>query len=71
MAVIVNDEMPIELALKMLWREANREGVPEKLRELRYYKSNSEKRHERVVVWKKRWRRARRAARRARSKSNY
>lgn len=71
MAVIVNNKMPIELALRLLWRESNREGIPDKLRDLRFYVSPSEKKHEKVAQIKKRWRRSRSAARRYRSKHNY
>lgn len=68
MAVIVNDDMPIEQALKMLWREANREGIPDKLKENRYYVPQSAKRHEKRKVWAKMKRRRRSAARRMRDK---
>ncbi len=37
MAVIVNQDMPMDQALRLLWRESNREGVIEKLKERRYY----------------------------------
>lgn len=46
MAVIVHDDMPIDQALRMLWREANREGVIEKMKELRYYIKPTTKVHE-------------------------
>lgn len=46
MAVILNDSTAIEQALRMLWREANREGVIEKLKERRYYVKDSYLRHQ-------------------------
>ncbi len=68
MAVIVNDDMPIEQALKMLWREANREGIPDKLKEIRYFVPNTAKVHEHRKIYEKMKRRRRSAARRMRNK---
>jgi ribosomal protein S21 len=54
MAVIVNDGMSIDLALRMLWREANRELVIDKLKENRYYIKPTAKKHEIQRVFEKR-----------------
>lgn len=71
MAVIVNDQLPLEVASKMLWRESNREGIPEKIKSGRYYVSKSIKKHIKMIPHLKRWRRSRAAARRMRSKHSY
>lgn len=68
MAVIVNDDMPIEVALKMLWRESNREGIPEKLKEIRYFVPKTAYKHAFTKVYAKMKRRRRAAARRLRGK---
>lgn len=68
MSVIVNDGMPIDQALRMLWREANREGVIAKLKELRYYHKPSVARHEKRRVWAKTKRRRARRKRQFRNK---
>lgn len=68
MAVIVNDDVPIEQALRMLWRESNREGVPAVSRDLRYFVPESEKAHALKREYKKRKRRRRTQARRNRQK---
>jgi ribosomal protein S21 len=68
MAVIVNDDMPVEIALKMLWRESNREGIPDKLKELRYYVPKTAKKHAVTKIYAKMKRRRRSAARRLRGK---
>ncbi len=61
MAVIVNDSMSIDQALRMLWREANREDIITTLKGLRYYQKPSVERHEKRKVWAKtKSRRARR-----------
>jgi len=65
MSVIVNDKMPIDLALRLLWREATREGVIEKLQENRYYVATTTKKHAAQRVFEKRKRRKRKAARKA------
>lgn len=68
MAVIVHDDMAIDQALRMLWREANREGVIEKKKELRYrIKPTSVVHAARRAAKKTKTRRAR-ANRRARNK---
>jgi ribosomal protein S21 len=46
MAVIMHDDMAVDQALRMLWREANREGVIEKLKERRYYVKPTTIRHD-------------------------
>lgn len=65
MSVIVNDKMPIELALRLLWREATREGIIKTLQENRYHEKPSKARHDRRKEFAKRKRRRRAAARRA------
>ena len=69
MAVIVNDDMPIEIALKMLWRESNREGIPDKLKSLRYFVPQTAKKHAVTKIYAKMKRRRRSASRRMRGKS--
>ncbi|MCA9383683.1 ribosomal protein S21/MRP21 [Candidatus Dojkabacteria bacterium] len=68
MAVIVHDDMPIDQALKMLWREANRENIPNVLMEKRYRVKPASKRHEINKVWAKMKRRRRAAKRKAAKK---
>jgi ribosomal protein S21 len=53
MAVIVNDNMSIDQALRMLWREANREGIISTLKLIRYYIKPSFFVHEKTKAWKK------------------
>lgn len=67
MSVIVNDDMQIDLALRLLWREAMREGVIQKLHEERYYVPASVKNHEKKRLWKKTKKRSRAAARKRRN----
>ena len=64
MPVIVNDDMPIDQALKMLWREANRENVPTVLQTGRYRIKPTTIKHEARKVWEKMKRRRRQAKRR-------
>lgn len=66
MSVIVNDNMPIELALRLLWREATREGIIEQLQKNRYYVPDSYYKHQERRQHKKAKRRRRAAARRNR-----
>jgi ribosomal protein S21 len=68
MAVIVNDDMAIDQALRMLWRESNREGVIEKLKENRYYIKPTSKVHAVRRALKKTKTRRARAKRRMRNK---
>ena len=69
MSVIVHDDMPIDQALKMLWREANRENIPNELLTKRYRIKPTTIKHEQNKVWAKMKRRRRTAKRRARNKS--
>jgi ribosomal protein S21 len=64
MSVVVHDDMPIELALRLLWREATREGIMEKLEEKRYYVPKTNKVHAVKKIWAKTKRRRRSARRR-------
>lgn len=64
MAVIVHNDMPIDQALKMLWREANREDIPATLLKNRYRNTETFERHEKSKVWGKMKRRRRTAKRR-------
>lgn len=64
MSVVVHDDMSIDLALRLLWRESTREGVMEKLEEKRYYSPKTNKVHAQRKVWAKMKRRRRSAARR-------
>lgn len=64
MAVIVHDDMSIDLALRMLWREANREGIIETLKDNRYYNKPSVANHDQKKIYAKQKRR--RAARKRR-----
>jgi ribosomal protein S21 len=64
MAVIVHNDMPIEQALKMLWREANREDIPATLLKNRYRNTTTFEKHEQTKVWGKMKRRRRAAKRR-------
>jgi len=68
MSVIVTDDMPIDQALKMLWREANRENVPAELQKRRYYVKNTTMKHEESKIWEKTKRRRRSATRKRKSK---
>lgn len=68
MSVVVHDDMPIDLALRLLWREATREGVLEKREELRYFVPKNAKKHAIKKVYAKMKRRRRSAARRNRNK---
>jgi ribosomal protein S21 len=63
MAVIVHDDMPIDQALKMLWREANREDIPNVLQKNRYRIKPAVQRHEVNKIWAKMKRRRRSAKR--------
>ncbi|MBL8014802.1 MAG: 30S ribosomal protein S21 [Candidatus Doudnabacteria bacterium] len=70
MAVIVHDDMPVDQALRMLWREANREGVIEKLKEIRYYVKPTSIKHTVKRAYAKTKRRRARAKRRAANKGH-
>jgi ribosomal protein S21 len=53
MAVIVHDDMPIDQALKLLWREANREDIPNVLLKNRYRVPQASLNHEFKKQWAK------------------
>jgi ribosomal protein S21 len=63
MAVIVHDDMPIDQALKLLWREANREDIPGVLLKTRYRIPTTTTKHEFTKQWSKMKRRRRSAKR--------
>jgi len=63
MSVIVHDDMPIDQALKMLWREANRENIPVELLKNRYRIKQTNVNHEFRKYWSKIKRRRRSAKR--------
>ncbi len=69
MAVIVHNDMPIDQALKMLWREANREDIPKVLQKIRYRVKPTTLKHEKNKVWAKMKRRRRTAKRRLEGKN--
>lgn len=69
MAVIVHNDMPIDQALKMLWREANREDIPGMLLKTRYRIKQTAINHEKNKVWGKMKRRRRSAKRRLEGKN--
>jgi ribosomal protein S21 len=60
--------MPLDQALKMLWREAMREKLPDVVLKNRYRIKPTEKRHEVRKKWAKMKRRRRSAKRRDRKK---
>ncbi len=64
MSVIVHDQMSVDQALKMLWREANRENIPNEILKNRYRIKDTTKAHEQRKVWAKMKRRRRSAKRR-------
>jgi ribosomal protein S21 len=64
MSVIVNEDMPVDLALRLLWREATREGIISKLQQNRFFVPKTAKVHEKRKVYKKIKKRKRAAARR-------
>jgi ribosomal protein S21 len=68
MSVIVTDDMPIDQALKMLWREANRENIPNQLQKNRYYVKKTEEKHAVSKLFEKTKRRRSAASRKRRSK---
>jgi ribosomal protein S21 len=69
MAVIVHNDMPIDQALKMLWREANREDIPKVLQKIGYRVKPTSIKHEANKVWGKMKRRRRTAKRRLEGKN--
>ncbi len=68
MSVIVHDDMPIEQALKMLWRESNREKLPDVVQKNKYRVKPAAVRHEFRKQWEKMKRRRRSANRKLRRK---
>lgn len=68
MSVIVHDDMPVDLALKMLWREANREKLYDVVQKNRYRVKPASERHEFRKQWAKMKRRRGTAKRRLRRK---
>ncbi len=68
MSVIVHDDVPIDQALKMLWREAIRENIPEEFEKRRYRIKPTAERHEVKKEFAKQKRRRRTASRRQRLK---
>lgn len=68
MSVIVPDGMPIDQALNLLWREANRENIPNEIRKNQFKIKDTEIRHTQRKEYKKRKRRARAAKRKLRRK---
>jgi ribosomal protein S21 len=64
MSVIVHDQMSVEQALKMLWREANRENIPNEILKNRYRVKDTNEVHEQRKTWAKMKRRRRAAKRR-------
>lgn len=68
MSVVVSDSN-IDLALRLLWREANKEGILQKLEEIRYYIPKSVRKHERNRKFEKIKKRRRQFARKQRQKN--
>lgn len=68
MSVIVNEKMPIDHALRLLWREATRENVIKTLQANRYHVKPSAKRHAKTKIFAKIKKRRRAAARRSATK---
>lgn len=68
MSVIVHDDMPIDQALRMLWREAIRENIPDEYEQDRYRIKPTTERHLRKKEYEKQKRRRRSATRKLRLK---
>ena len=68
MSVIVPDGMSIDQALKLLWRESNRENIPAVIQKNMYRTKQSFLNHEERKEWAKRKRRSRAAKRKLRRK---
>ncbi len=68
MSVIVPDGMPIDQALKLLWREANRENIPAEIQKKQFRVKPSAVKHALNKNWIKRKRRARAFKRKLRRK---
>lgn len=68
MAVIVHNDLPIEQALKFLWRESNRELIPDTKKNGRYYVKQTAINHEAKKIWAKTKKRRARVKRKFRNK---
>lgn len=68
MSVIVPDGMSIDQALKLLWREANRENIPNEIQRMQFRVQPSYTRHLIQKEWAKRKRRGSSAKRKLRRK---
>lgn len=68
MSVIVHDDMPIDQALRMLWREAIRENIPEEYEKRRYRIKPTALKHEVKKEFAKQKKRRRSASRKKRLK---
>jgi len=68
MSVILHEDMPIDQALKMLWREANREKLPDQVQKNRFRVRPTTETHEFRKKWAKMKRRRSAAKRKARKK---
>ena len=68
MSVIVHDEMPVDLALRLLWREATREDIINQIRTKRYHVKPSQIKHDKVKGFIKGKRRRRSVAKRQMTK---
>ncbi len=68
MSVIVHDDMPIDQALRMLWRETIRENIPEEYEKNRYRIKPTTLKHLKKKEFEKQKRRRRAASRNLRLK---
>lgn len=68
MSVIVHDDMPIDQALRMLWRETIRENIPEEYEKNRYRIKPTTLKHLKKKEFEKQKRRRRAASRTLRLK---
>ena len=68
MAVIVHDDMPIDQALRMLWRETLRENIPDEYEKNKYRIKPTTEKHEFKKEFAKQKRRRRAASRKLRKK---
>jgi ribosomal protein S21 len=71
MSVIVTDGMSIDHALKLLWREANRENIPNEIQKQQFRVKQTDINHEQKKVWEKQKRRRRSARRKLRRKGQF
>lgn len=63
MSVVVNDSGSVDVALRQLWREATREGIFEKLEEIKFYVPKTKVKHQKLIKFIKSKKRRRKAAR--------